>query len=617
MIGCLPKRVEPHNFEPCLSLFLRLAETNDITPGELASIVGISWADIKNGRHNAIRCTAELTGVSCRNLRKTTPRLCAPRQYHWHGALLSDRLFRPSVIYACPRCVEDDFTLGSGQPWIRPEWLCASYRACSIHGVELLEVGPVNEFRSRRLSHLVRNALTLPRPIPAARTIDSRFEAYLKCRIRGERPRKELWIDRLPLPTVIEGVERFGAFFVNPQYDAKKLSPSAWQVFAQAGFRAMSQDREAFKRMLQNHIANAIKPTAFGYRNLFGPAYAWLNSRRNHSDYSEFVDVLRELAGQLLRNRHQVTFLGEALPPIEGCSVIGLAEQYDTTKCIVRKALSISMVEPKRSVATIWGSVALYPNNEAMAAVRNWLDRIPGKEAQELLGVSEPTFKGLVRSKFIKPIRHPSIRRARYSKTAIKQLLDRLRSLDCADSSEIGPNGATFEIDQLESIGSTARRVPCHLAEILDLLLKGELRRVKVAEGQRGLAAINVDATEIQSKLYLPDPEGISEQEVAMKLKQSVNTVRALRKAGYLTCGKVRDPKTRKVVRRYAPESIRAFHREYICLAELVERHGISRRRMVTRLKCLGQVPDIAVNHAPKFYKRRLIAQITERFEYD
>jgi hypothetical protein len=250
-------------------------------------------------------------------------------------------------------------------------------------------------------------------------------------------------------------------------------------------------------------------------------------------------------------------------------------------------------------------------------ASRYWLDRIPGKEAQELLGVSEPTFKGLVRSKVIKPIHHPNIRRARYSKTAIKQLLDRLRSLNCADRSETGRNGNTFEIDQLESMGSAARRVPCHLAEIINLLLKGELRRVRKTVGQRGLAEINVDATEVRSKLYLPDPEGISEQEVAMKLKQSVNTVRALRKAGYLTCGKVRDPKTRKVVRRYALESIRAFHREYTCLAELVERHGISRTRMVSRLKRLGQVPDIAVNNAPKFYKRRLIVQIAERFEYD
>jgi TniQ len=119
MKGRLPRFIEPHYAETALSVLCRLAEINHISPGQLATLSGFAWHDLRCGVDDAVKRLAEVSGASFTCMRKATPRIAQPRSYDWMGCRLNDNHIRSRALHVCPACIREDCGAGHHSPWTR------------------------------------------------------------------------------------------------------------------------------------------------------------------------------------------------------------------------------------------------------------------------------------------------------------------------------------------------------------------------------------------------------------------------------------------------------------------------------------------------------------------
>lgn len=493
MKGHLPKLIQPRPPETALSVLCRLADVNHISPGELAALSGIAWHDLRCGASGAIERLAEVSGASFDRLRQATPRLAEPRTYDWRGCRFHDSHIRARVLHACPACIREDLDTAEGSPWMRQDWVLRAYRRCHIHGCQVIEVTDWQDIRrSGIMDYLCQAAASGAgsEEVVPDRSQKTVFESYIRQRLDGTLTVAN-WIDGLPLQVVIEGSEMIGAFLSHPAYRKEALETEDWQQCTQEGFAALSRGPDHLTQRLETHISATAVPNALGYTKLFGSTYPWLLSRSGDPDFATIIDIIRQLAHRVLRADYPVPFLGGQIPPVDGCTVIGLATRYEVPNRTVRRILTLSGVEPQGSTDTVWGQVSLYADAPAKTAILRYLDEVDGRQARHLLSATQAAFDSLIALGVVVAVPKPIIRGPRYSAKAMKKLRrDLVRS---AHGDVLRPGDVP--------IAEAARRVPCQIGVMVKLVLSGRLSAAVVPRTPLGLADLHVDIDEVRDLL--------------------------------------------------------------------------------------------------------------------
>lgn len=600
----LPKGVETFPNEPCFSFLVRLAERNDISAFELASVSGTRWPNVKIGSHQAARACASLSGIDPRALRRATPRLIDKRLYGFVGTTLPDRLMRSADLRFCPSCAQEDVDAGH-QPYIRSEWLLRAFRVCPIHQTPLIDLCSIDHLKYDCLSQTIARRLEDHRPGQNTRPDRPAFEQYLTSRINRVWTREKRWVDTLSLESLIESAELFGALFRFGKYKKSELSFDDWVAAAELGFSILENGKDELFQRLAHHTTRAEKRSLIGYAQCFGQVYAWLNKNREDPKHKEIVSTIHEFAERSLRTEHLTTFLGRPLTRVEGCSATRLAEVFDIQPKRVRVFLARSGVEPIGSIDTIMGQAVLYPDDPARQAVRKWLDLIDGHEARQLLDVTHSTFNSLVEHKIVRQHRFENLRGPRYSTRTLISLCRRLERLP-SDNNEQDYDAIR---DRMENLSSAARRIPCEIGELFRLLLQNELSRLSVTPKDQGIPDIQICINEAKERLQLPEPPGLTEQAAAAKLQLSVQAIQSLRKAGHLATIQGRNPETRKLLKRIDETGAIEFAKTFVSLFALADLNGLSRTAVAKLLESLDCPVAICVAKSPKFFRRSDVAK--------
>ncbi|MEO1347047.1 MAG: TniQ family protein [Pseudomonadota bacterium] len=460
----LPKGVKTFPNEPCFSFLVRLAERNDISAFELASVSGTRWPNVKIGSHQAVRECAALAGIDPFALRRATPRLIDKRLYGFVGATLPDRLTRSVDLRFCPSCAQEDVDAGH-QPYIRSEWLLRAFRVCPVHQTPLIDLCSIDHLKYDCLSQTIARRLEDHRPGQNTRRDRPAFEQYLTSRINRVWPREKRWVDTMSLESLVESAELFGALLRLGRFKKSELGYDDWVAAAELGFSILRNGKDEFFQKLARHTLRSEKQSLIGYTQCFGHVYAWLNTNRENPKHKEIVAAIHEFAERSLRTEHLNMFLGRPLIRIEGCSVTRLAQVFGIPPKRVRVFLARSDVEPIGSIDTIMGQAVLYPDGLARQAVRKWLDLIDGQEARQLLDVKRSTFHSLVEHKIVRQHRFKSLRGPRYSTKSLISLCRRFEKLQ----NNYSEQDCDAIRGHLESLSSAARRVPCEIGELFRL----------------------------------------------------------------------------------------------------------------------------------------------------
>lgn len=220
--------------------------------------------------------------------------------------------------------------------------------------------------------------------------------------------------------------------------------------------------------------------------------YPWLLSRSDDPDFAPVIDIIRQLAHRVLRADYPVPFLGGQIPPVEGCTVVGLATRYQIPNRTVRRILKSSNVEPQGSTDTVWGQVSVYADAPAKTAMLRYLDEVDGRQARHLLGATQAAFDSLIAHRVIKPVEKPVIRGPRYSAKKIKKLRrDLIRSV----------HSHVIVVDGVVSLAEAARRIPLQVGALATMLLSGQIWVAAALKKDFGFGDLRVDIHEVRDFL--------------------------------------------------------------------------------------------------------------------
>ena len=458
----------------------------------MATLAGIAWHDLRCGVDDAIERLAEVSGVSFDHLRRATPWLAQPRSYEWLDSKFHDSHIRSRVLQVCPTCIREDQESADRSPWIRQVWLLRAYRCCHIHGCRIIKIADWQDVRRDGVGEYFKRAAldAASDDVPMNRGLKTDFESYLSQRFGGTPPSAS-WIDSLSLSVVVEASEMLGAFLSHPAYRREALGTGDWQKCTQEGFAALSPGPDHLMQCVEAHIAATAVPNALGYTKLFGSTYPWLVSRSDDPDFAPIIDVIRQVAHRVLRADYPVPFLGGQIPPVEGCTVIGLANRYQIPNRTVRRILRLNGIEPSGSTDTVWGRVSLYADAPAKTAMLRYIDEVDGKQARHLLGATQAAFDSLIAHDVISAVLKPVIRGPRYSAKAMKKLRRHLVRLAHGD----------VKRTRTVRIAEAARRVPCPVGAMVRMLLSGQLSATFPPGTLQGVADLRVDIHEVRDLL--------------------------------------------------------------------------------------------------------------------
>jgi len=163
--------------------------------------------------------------------------------------------------------------------------------------------------------------------------------------------------------------------------------------------------------------------------------------------------------------------------------------------------------------------------------------------------------------------------------------LSRLRDAICQNGSDMGQ-----EEDSFVPIYKAANQCVCGIAEVVKLLVSGEIENVGLVQGLRAFDAIRVDPKEVFERL--PSNEAV---EAAMTREELLKhfgvcgaTVAFLLREGHFDEFRTRCRTSRKIRSYVTKASVDRFSEEYVSLRNLAVERQISGRVLSHSLKGKG-----------------------------
>lgn len=567
---------------------------------EFCQLLGLTFQRIVDGDPKALTHLADLTGVDTDTMAASTIRRLDHVRFSINGETVTKAMLRRVSVRACPFCLSDDIAanphLGHLAAFQRIEWQLSSFRRCDIHGTALVDIA-IKEGSSR--SHdfglsVLSQLNSLPKWSATAYDLPpSRFESYIRCRIRGEK-HPPVWLDRFRLYAVARLCDTLGVLSrFGPKVRRLAVSEAEIHAACDEGFSALENGPASLSpvldRLLQPFWSRAATT---GPQALFGEFDQWL-TRETDPEYDAVRDFVREQVLTRLPFGPGDTIMGAAVESRRLWSVHTAAQATGQHRQRLRKLLAASGFIPANTKDMSDDRIVFPATTEADDFLAKIKDAVSLNVAMKQIGASRDQMRSIIDDGMLIPLIRGSSCGNIHSHAFVNNDLDTLLTA-------IISNATHGDLSDLDGITLAGKKSFTSTGFIIRLLVERKLTRVGIDTTKCGLRSVLVDPEEVRSHVPVNPDKPLTLRQTMKISHWSDYVVKALVKNGYLKAT-IRGSHV-----RIDQRELEAFQREFVSLLTLANERGCHFARLKKILSDIGVRPafdrDVI---AATFYRRR------------
>ncbi|WP_294641255.1 TniQ family protein [uncultured Aureimonas sp.] len=508
----------------------------------------------------------------------------------FHSAMVTRQRAR-----LCPACLEMDLTSGEGRPasrhWRRGEWLLRDVRACHVHLIALVDLGPQPDPKASDFTRAVSRALDAPET-PSLRRVARELcglELHLLRRLGipvGNDTAASSILDTMPVHACIRLAEVMGAVVLDgPDAAMHGIEDRRLAERQAVGFALAERGEAGIRELLDAALSSAgRKGGQRGPQALLGRLYLWLAHPATDPALAPFRGFVRDACLDRL-----------AIGPSDAIAPFGkpleVRRLHSVRSASVETGIHHTTLRNILAAASVIGPSSLPDDLVTFDAVvhAGLLTDLAGAldfdAASNRLGVSPSTLDELVRSGLVVPFlggAGSSFKHYRFRPADLDAFVDRLLA-------KVLPGDRP--VADLRPFAEAARRSGRSVPKIANLLLDGRLCRVGRDTDARGIPSVLVDVSEIHEAFGLGEDGMVHPREVRHATGLPLHVVRNLVRAGLLEGERIRHPVTGVLRLMVSRNSLERFRRDHVTLVELARDARTSTGAMMRRLSARRIAP--------------------------
>lgn len=561
-------------YEPAISYASRLARLNGCTSlWSFCMLMGLSALKLGQGDNGEIVKLSDISGISIANLERYSMKTVTRATRSICGQVFPNKAIKIQTQHICPACILDQIDNREayyGAPDVF--WYCDFVRTCPKHHLLLV---PIYDDQTGWFPYDFAGRLCQSRP-----NKDSLFNLMVSAPADLDHfsiasfsgVRHQSWLKDYDAYAVSRASEKLGCTMQGLR-SVKGLSRAQLAHYSDIGFRALSAGPEAFAQVLNDLIKDHL---GRGVGQTFGIFHIFLNSPTGRA-LPQVRDVLRaiilenfliepgeEVLGEICTDRRYYSLKSAAdeagLHPTKVASVLrsaGLLPRETSSKSILIDAARCNVMLKKLSTAVFT------------------------KDAISFLGMPWRHLVSVKNAGLISPI-NPA---CGGNYLFCQDELDTLRDEMCQNGV-----AASETRRDLVPIYKAANQAVCGIAEVVKLLVSGELKSVGLINGCRSFDAIRVDPNEVFQALpsYKDVTSAMTREELLTHFGVCGATVAFLIREGHFAEFRARCRKSRKVRSYVTNDSVELFSQNYISLRNLASHLGVSSTKLSFSLERQG-----------------------------
>ncbi|PHP28690.1 TniQ family protein [Limimaricola cinnabarinus] len=558
----LPLSVPLGEQEPAFSFMSRLASRNGLPTSTFGADFELPFSKIIQGDELVCQRLAELGGVALDALLEWTPIHLGGREHSFRGEIFHAKSIKPVAIRGCPACLREDMAKDPS-PWMphmRADWLLRHLRVCTEHEMPLVDLwaDPASTVRFDFAARLAEIRTSLEEGgLDGEPREASLFELYVADRLHGQHSGN--WFDGIDLQAVCVFSELLGRAAVRLETGGRnRVHPDELWAEAATGYVLSAEGPDQVRDTLAR-LQSKLGAPRQGPKGVFGDLYDRFAHELTSEPYGVFRGIIRDhiLATWPVGAGDNV--MGEPVLERRLHSVRTAAEEGGIDDRRLRKLLR------ERGILT---GAALSSTDEwavfdakAVKPIIEELNRmVSGIELQQLMNISRSQFESLRADGYLSPAIAAAGAKPLWKATdAHRFVADLLRGAETVHAKMHG----------WRTLQEACHQLRVRPAEIIDLIKKGELRRIGSYSQATGYASILVDRDELQSKLNIDHAPGLTLEVFAKSVGLKPTQMTQLVASGHIRATNASNPK-RKAVQPYITESDRrSFDETFVPLRRL------------------------------------------------
>ncbi|MES0881769.1 TniQ family protein [Roseibium sp. SCP14] len=586
--------------ETVLSFCSRIAAMHTCSLQELCKYKReLDYVGIRDGDPKAIGKLTKYVGLKGERFPGVITNHIVDHMFEINGQRFTRASLRRAQVRVCPHCLQEDLKNENdhiaARPYGRVSWTIGSIRTCSKHETALVTAAKDDHpQRVHDFTLLVRPFLKdIDQHVASAlHRTPSDLETYLDKRIKGESP--NIWLCNLPVYAAARACEIIGATKIHgASVKTESLSEDQWYEAGHIGFEFAAKGAVGIQTYLdQMQLIFTQSRINWGARQIYGRLYEWLAHETDDSAYDELRDIIIEHALKTLPLGPEDEIFGKRPPNRILHSIHSAYLETGAHPKRLKKVLHavglINVDQLRQSDDRI-----VFRADEA----KFYLDRIEESmslnQVRAYINAPRPVERGLLEAGILKPWLQGGTEVFKDHAFAKRDVDDFLATL----TAEAEPIAS--EETNLVPILRAAKLANCTTPEVVKLILKGNLRTIRLDPEETGFLSLLVDPSEVKPLVRREDHGGYSLREVERKLKTSTRVVKALIEHGYLQAETAVNPINRcpqTIVKR---DVLHSFMVKFETANSLSRRTGNHLQTLMRRLKGLGINPAFPTDQVP------------------
>ncbi|WP_170327992.1 TniQ family protein [Ruegeria arenilitoris] len=538
------------------SYLSRLAARNGCSDmASFCSDVGLDLLALSNGDRGALKELCHLAGLREDAFAKTPVIKTARNRYRIGHETLEPLTFNCVQVRVCPKCLLEQHQL-SPEIWEKTHqlhWQIPQIGCCHLHNERLLTIS-CRSLRLRRFdtSLAIKNAWNEIQSADHPMIADS-LDRYLAERLI--RRRGQPLCDQMSIPLLCRIAEALGIILTYGRSQRRgDLDRHAKRRALLNGFELlMAGDNALFDALTEFSKRTARKSGRYSWPH-FG---ALRNYLYRDLDYSEGLDKFRELMHRYVVDRY---------PIVPGTVVFGIEVERRRVHTLTsaRKHLKVRrdlfeeiLIDSRLGHRDANGTFVLdgILTVEIVEGLREVTSRfLSRKEVAGFLGISENVVKELQKRRVLRPrTGQDHWERKGYDAEYLQCMLDRI--FDGTRVFRTAPRGSY-------TISNVTRRTQCRVADIVELILSGNLK-VKGRIGQElALRNLLVSKAGVSKALSKQPRNGFTKEELVQRWSMGRPNLNRLIASGVLRQKRMKHSQSRVTGMLVPAEDVEAYERD-------------------------------------------------------
>ena len=577
----LPIRTTLARLETPASYVSRLACENGL-PGahEFCVDQDLDMQGIADGNPWILQKLGHLGGLTSDEIFRWSVKKLKNTQYRVANQLIERRWIVRTSLRLCPCCVAQTQHLDDEGIVGQATWHIPFMRQCPQHGVLLKNfervgyAGSVHDFSKRCLE---RRWDIMRAADDATVSTPSGLSKYIETRAMGAPVTR--WIDTLECNAAAYFCELLG-LLVDRGGDVgiSSLTEDERRQVGDIGYKITSGGTKDVLGALRELPPPKVKSKAQAH---LGSLYQWLNRSAIDAQYDPLKDLIRDYIVETFPISQGDIILGQIVEQRRVYHLTSFARDCRASTKRCRQAL-VAAGFLRSSTATSDDFVSQVFCAKASKPVLDKLNSgITRRMAIKQLNIPRAQFDALLSGGILHPMPGLGEITPYYAKADVLRILERLTQEKTTDDPST----------DLVDIQTACRKLVCGAAEIVDLIVRDQLRVVAQDESAAGYMAVRVSVSELAGKLSGVGVEGYTKAKLKQLLSINDPAVKFLIDAGFLKATASRNPVTRKAAAVVLQQDYAAFLDRFIPAKHLAAMRGTTPRSMITKMKRLGMKP--------------------------